>query len=257
MKRKTIQAAFALLPVVFIYGCASYVAPTSTAQTASEEHTLAAPVEYDFYDSNNVQFATVTLILPSPMQEPYDHGKWYGKLSPSYHRPKSPYMLASDKLYAPTWHNLVCRKDSDQSSNAIVNLNPNTPDDVIELLVPISDEKKTGCWSYVTDAGGVDYGKFVGPYHRESQPTPPVVYIGGEFHNPGAYFWTNGMTAADLVRQAGGFTVFAWGMVWIQHYDGTREKYRLKVARELTNGIAFYIPNIPLKPGDQVLNPRR
>ncbi len=93
--------------------------------------------------------------------------------------------------------------------------------------------------------------------HSQPEPLPKLVYIGGEFHKPGPYPWTNGMTAANLVHQAGGFTIFAWSTIVIIHYDGSRERYHLKASgREMTNGTDYIIPDIPLKPGDQIQNPR-
>ncbi|HTR40224.1 MAG TPA: hypothetical protein VMH87_01235 [Pseudomonadales bacterium] len=83
-----------------------------------------------------------------------------------------------------------------------------------------------------------------------------TLYVGGEFHKPGLYPWTNGITAADIVRQAGGFTVFASPSLVIRHSDGTYERYRLELGdRQITNGTDWVVPNIALKPEDRILNP--
>src|SRR5215469_4511204 len=139
MKPKTIKELFVLLPVVLIFSCASHhVASTPPLQTPQETLKLSLPVQYSFCDSKNVQFATVTLMLPSPLLTARAHGKWIGQLAPSYRRPNSKFVTASDKLNVPAWHDLICSKDAEHPSNAIVNLNPDTPDDVIELSIPIS-----------------------------------------------------------------------------------------------------------------------
>src|SRR6266705_2400774 len=50
-----------------------------------------------------------------------------------------------------------------------------------------------------------------------------------EVRAPGRYAWTNGMTAVDAIRIAGGATDFAkGGHVQIVHTDGRRERYTLQ-----------------------------
>ena len=81
-------------------------------------------------------------------------------------------------------------------------------------------------------------------------PPPPFIYVGGEFHNPGRYGWTNGMTLRDSFSAAGGFTEFAWEYIHLQHWDGTVEKFRWSSKLSLTN-------NPALRAGDKVINPRQ
>jgi protein involved in polysaccharide export with SLBB domain len=78
---------------------------------------------------------------------------------------------------------------------------------------------------------------------------PSVIFVDGEFMNPGRYAWTNGMTLNDAFAAAGGFTDFARKRIRLRHWDGTTEYYRWSVHSPLTN-------NPALKPGDQILNPR-
>jgi polysaccharide export outer membrane protein len=84
----------------------------------------------------------------------------------------------------------------------------------------------------------------------QSKAPPSFVYVRGEFRNPGRYPWTNGITAMDAVHQAGGFTDFALPALIIVHWDHSRESYVLTPELQITN-------DIPLKPGDQVVNPRQ
>jgi len=77
-----------------------------------------------------------------------------------------------------------------------------------------------------------------------------LVYVSGEFHKPGVYTWTNGMTLKDAFTAAGGFTEFAWQRILLRHYDGSVERFRWSGKQPLTN-------NPALRPGDSVMNPRQ
>jgi protein involved in polysaccharide export with SLBB domain len=85
---------------------------------------------------------------------------------------------------------------------------------------------------------------------RPRSQTPQEVHAGGNFRSPGNFPWTNGITAADVVHQAGGLTDFATPWLVIVHRDGSREKYLLTWDLQITN-------DIPLQPGDHVFNPRQ
>ena len=85
---------------------------------------------------------------------------------------------------------------------------------------------------------------------RPQSQWPQFVRAGGNFRYPGNFPWTNGITAADVVDQAGGLTESATPWLVIVHRDGFRESYRLTSDLQITN-------NIPLKPGDHVYNLRR
>jgi hypothetical protein len=58
------------------------------------------------------------------------------------------------------------------------------------------------------------------------------------------------MTLRDAFSAAGGFTQFAWERIYLQHWDGTVEKFRWSSEKPLTN-------NPALRPGDRVINPRQ
>lgn len=77
----------------------------------------------------------------------------------------------------------------------------------------------------------------------------PIVYVDGEFRNPGRYPWTNGMTLKDAIDAAGGFTEFANHRIKIIHQDGTTQRYRLRGDWDWTN-------NPVLKQLDRIHNPR-
>jgi protein involved in polysaccharide export with SLBB domain len=64
------------------------------------------------------------------------------------------------------------------------------------------------------------------------------------------------MTTADLIDQAGGFTQYASRFLEIRRLDGSYKTYRMKLGRQSTNDVDLIVPNIPLRPGDQVLSPR-
>lgn len=87
------------------------------------------------------------------------------------------------------------------------------------------------------------------PVSRPSRGAPPlVVYLDGQFMNPGAYPWTNGMTLQDGFSVAGGFTESAGNMIRLIHWDGSTERFPRNSVGPPTN-------NPVLKPGDQVWNP--
>lgn len=77
----------------------------------------------------------------------------------------------------------------------------------------------------------------------------PVVYVDGDFKNPGRYSWTNGMTLKDAIEAAGGFTEFASRRGKVIHLDGRSEIFRLRGDWTRTN-------NPPVRPGDRIYNPR-
>lgn len=77
---------------------------------------------------------------------------------------------------------------------------------------------------------------------------PPFILMSGEFKKMGRYAWTNGMTLQDGIDAAGGFTDFARRRLNLQHWDGSREFYRLGPGRTLTN-------NPALRRGDRVYSP--
>lgn len=84
----------------------------------------------------------------------------------------------------------------------------------------------------------------------QSGPAPSFVSVGGEVRQPGRFPWTNGITAADAVGLAGGFTDFVssrW--LHIHHWDGSREKYRLNSDYQLEQDAV-------LRPGDAIYSPR-
>src|SRR5882724_9118313 len=65
--------------------------------------------------------------------------------------------------------------------------------------------------------------------HREPAyrvEAPPFIFMDGEFRNPGAYAWTNGMTLRDGIDLAGGFTEFAPRTLRLQHWHGSIDFYR-------------------------------
>jgi hypothetical protein len=124
----------------------------------------AVPVNYDFYDSRSNLFATVTLVLPSPIMEKKFYGLWHGNLAKSYTRPQSHFVLASDKLKSTYFsHHFNFSRDPKKPSVAIIDLNPDEPDDCITLSMPVSNQPVTGQWVYATDAGTVESGTFKGP----------------------------------------------------------------------------------------------
>lgn len=127
-----------------------------------------SPAKYIFYDSNSNQLATVTMILPDEFWGDKLNGMWFGSLSKSYVRPKSDYVLASDKLNVHDLHPFTSDFDVESKSPvAIVDLNPDEPDDQITVFMPISETNApvSGWWGYATDAGEVDHGTFTGPVH--------------------------------------------------------------------------------------------
>jgi len=77
----------------------------------------------------------------------------------------------------------------------------------------------------------------------------PLIYVEGEFKNPGVYPWTNGMSLQDAFAAADGFTVFALKWIILRHPDGSKEQYKWSTKRPLTD-------NPALRPGDSVSNPR-
>ena len=80
----------------------------------------------------------------------------------------------------------------------------------------------------------------------KSQPEP-YVYVSGGVRKPGRFDWVKGMTLADAISAAGGFTENATRRVTIFHFDGTKEFY----TREGTNALPR------LEAGDRISVPKR
>ena len=97
-------------------------------------------------------------------------------------------------------------------------------------------------------AGKVEH---LSPSAARPEPAPQFVFVGGEVRGPGQFVWTKGMTLADAIYLAGGFTDFVF-FRWLEvrHWDGSIEKYRLTRDYRLTT-------NAVLNPGDMVSIPRQ
>jgi hypothetical protein len=124
------------------------------------------PAKYVFYDSQGHEFATVTLILPTPFFPEKLDGMWFGSLDSSYVRPKDDYVHASDKLNVHSLHPLIGYTDLRRRPLVcVIDLNPDMPDDKITLFMPILEKigPVTGHWNYATDGGEVESGTFFGP----------------------------------------------------------------------------------------------
>ena len=79
----------------------------------------------------------------------------------------------------------------------------------------------------------------------------PCVSVLGEFRTPGYCAWTNGMTLADGIAAAGGFTPLATRDVRLTHRGGSNEfYYRSGPQNTLTN-------NPVLRPNDLIYSRRR
>jgi hypothetical protein len=55
------------------------------------------------------------------------------------------------------------------------------------------------------------------------KPVDPYIYVDGGVHTPGRYVWFAGMTVADAIHAAGGFTDSATRRFTIYHHDGRAE----------------------------------
>jgi protein involved in polysaccharide export with SLBB domain len=53
----------------------------------------------------------------------------------------------------------------------------------------------------------------------------PDIFVIGAVHTPGRYGWTNGMTAFDGIKAAGGFTDSAGERIEIFHIGDTKGKF--------------------------------
>ena len=166
MRQLLLLLLLLLVPTIFICSCTTaphYSPPTSLVYNSD---TLSQPAQYSFFDSKGNVFAIVTLILPDPILSESFDGKWCGKPAPSYVRTKTEEEVASDKLNVPILHRLICHHKPDQPATALINLNPDDPEDYIVLFMPISDEPAEsiiGRWVYATDGGEVASGTFTGP----------------------------------------------------------------------------------------------
>jgi protein involved in polysaccharide export with SLBB domain len=79
-------------------------------------------------------------------------------------------------------------------------------------------------------------------------PAPALVTVVGGVRAPGSFAWTNGMTATEAIREAGGFSEFHRSLE-IQHWDGSSKRYRLTSDYRL-------VPDEVLRPGDRIVVPR-
>jgi len=124
------------------------------------------PAKYDLYDSRSNQFATVTLIRPVPWSTEKFDGLWIGSLDKSYVRPKSKFVLASDKFNVRDLHPLTGGWDHESRQTADkIYLYPDEPNDQILLFLPRPETSGpvNGDWVYYTDGGEVEHGTFAGP----------------------------------------------------------------------------------------------
>ena len=78
---------------------------------------------------------------------------------------------------------------------------------------------------------------------------PETIFVSGEFHAPGKYPWTNGMTLRDAIDAAGGFNEYARRKFYLKHWDDTQQTFWLSLDRTITN-------NPALEPGDQLQSPK-
>ena len=88
------------------------------------------------------------------------------------------------------------------------------------------------------------------PDSKPRGDAPQFIYFGGEFRQPGNYPWASGMTLKAGIRAAGGFDYDASRELWVHHWDGSEERYKLGPRMMITI-------NPELKPGDRILCPRR
>jgi hypothetical protein len=75
---------------------------------------------------------------------------------------------------------------------------------------------------------------------------PNLIFLSGQFNNPGRYPWTNGIMLTNAFETAGGFTPFARKRVTLEHWDGSKQTFVWSDSRPLTN-------NPVLLPGDSVI----
>jgi hypothetical protein len=141
------------------------VGPARTSSQSDSTYFRASGLRYDFYDSKSNRFATVTLVLPSPILETQLNGWWYGNLANSYVRPRTNFVFVGDKLNVKSAR-FICHRDPEHPSVAAINLNPDEPDDYITLYMRISNQPITGRWIYSTDTSTVDSGTFTGPIQK-------------------------------------------------------------------------------------------
>jgi len=96
---------------------------------------------------------------------------------------------------------------------------------------------------------GCTAAKNAQPLPKYRGEAPRLIFMQGEFKNPGTYAWTNGMTLKDGIDEANGFTDFAPQKFRLQHWDGSVERFRMGAGRTLTN-------NPALRSGDSIFSPR-
>jgi hypothetical protein len=85
------------------------------------------------------------------------------------------------------------------------------------------------------------------PLKSSGRQAEPYVYVSGGVHRPGRYDWTKGMTLADAIDAAGGFTYPPTRRVRIIPFDAREEFY--------TRGSTNALPR--LEAGDRISVPKR
>lgn len=111
---------------------------------------------------------------------------------------------------------------------------------IIAIIAPCVCFLLVGCIARSKDAK-LDPAR---PILSPNEPAMPVM-VKGEVGNPGAFAWTNGISASAAVQMAGGLTDFAPRTFSIIRADGTRELHKLTSDRRFKEDIA-------LNPGDMV-----
>ena len=65
---------------------------------------------------------------------------------------------------------------------------------------------------------------------------PHFISVDGEFNRPGKFAWTNRLTLNDAMALAGGPNGYSLpGWLYVYHWDGSRERFRLDAPGSLTN----------------------
>ena len=65
----------------------------------------------------------------------------------------------------------------------------------------------------------------------------PCVYVKGNVHNPGSYRWHQGMTVADAIGAANGFTQSAVHRIIILHSDLSQNVFKWSSSPDMMNKI--------------------
>src|SRR5688572_27894061 len=85
--------------------------------------------------------------------------------------------------------------------------------------------------------------RFYGPPPDPTAPSfgypstnaPAFILVMGQVRSPRRCAWTNGMTVADAVEAADGFTDYASRTLYLQHWDCSVERLRLTKNQTLTS----------------------